>query len=511
MAQEKDDPKKPSGEAVDRNKRPTTIDLKATEIRPEPAPKSEQSKTEQSKTGQPAPASQRPESAAGSVPKVAPRTEPDKNAKPAFESAAGSDPKGTDKGAKGASGETGGTGGPTPPRGGNGGSGGNGGAQAPSSKGSIWPLIGVAAAAAIVFFVIGLGAAQWLSGRMSLAPESAPAPVVAQPSPELLTRIDRIETQLGAVRKDDPQLQARLAKIESALNVPPKDDSQLLARLAKVEAQLGAPRPNDQQLLARIAAAEAAVKTLADMTAAREKRSDDIAALAHEARDRASTAVTAAEAAQKSPPPESRADLEAMTARLAELEQAARNNQAELARRQSADDAKGRFAIATIALRDAVDSGLPFEAELAAVKALSGDSKAVAALEPFAATGVPSAASLGRELAALMPAIWKIARKDEVQEGTFLERLQANASKIVRIRPAGEVAGDDPASVSSRIESRAGRADIRGALAELAKLPADARAPAEGWIKKAQASNAAIAAARSISQSALGALAKSGS
>jgi hypothetical protein len=158
-----------------------------------------------------------------------------------------------------------------------------------------------------------------------------------------------------------------------------------------------------------------------------------------------------------------------------------------------------------------VDSGLPFAAELAAVKSLSGDAAAFAPLEPFAASGVPSAGSLGRELAALMPVIWKASRKDEPQAGTFLERLQSNAERIVRIRPAGEVAGDDPASVRARIEGRAGSADIRGALAELAKLPPDARAPAEAWIKKANARDAAIAAARNVAQTALSALVKPGS
>jgi hypothetical protein len=308
----------------------------------------------------------------------------------------------------------------------------------------------------------------------------------------LLARIDRLETQTGMLQKDDPQLQSRLAKLE---------------------AQVAAPRASDQQLVARIAAAEAAVKTLADLTATREKRNDDIAALAREARDHASSAASAAASAQKAQAasPESRADLDAMTARIATLEKSARDSQAELAKRLSADDAKGRFAIAAIALRDAVDSGMPFTAELAAVKSLSGDASAFAALEPFAASGVPSAASLSRELAGLMPSIWKVARKDEEQSGTFLERLQANAGKVFRVRPVGEAVGDDPPSVNARIETRAGNADVRGALAELAKLPLDVRAPAEGWIKKAQARNAAIAAARNVSQTALSALVKPGS
>ena len=110
-----------------------------------------------------------------------------------------------------------------------------------------------------------------------------------------------------------------------------------------------------------------------------------------------------------------------------------------------------------------------------------------------------------------MPAIWKAARANDPADGSFLERLQANADKIVRIRPAGEAIGDDAPSVKARLETRAGNADIRGALTELGKLPADARAPALDWIKKAEARNAAIAAARTLAQSALSALAKPGS
>ncbi len=110
-----------------------------------------------------------------------------------------------------------------------------------------------------------------------------------------------------------------------------------------------------------------------------------------------------------------------------------------------------------------------------------------------------------------MPAIWKAARANEPAEGSFLERLHANAGKIVRVRPAGEPVGDDASSVKSRVELRASNADIRGALAELGKLPEDARAPAQAWIKKAEARNAANAAAQSLAQTALTALAKPGS
>lgn len=337
-----------------------------------------------------------------------------------------------------------------------------------------------AIAAGVLLFAGGIGGGYWLSRELQ-PPPPPPAPVAA------------------------------LAPSQPA--IPPE----LLDRLAKVEAALSVQRAPDPQLVARLAAAEAAVKTAAEMAAARERRHDETAALAREAKERASSAAaTADEAAKKAnaaSAESSRAAVEALTGRLAALEETSRAHQSELAKRAAIPphDRPGRQAVAALSLRGAVESGAPFTAELAALRTLSGDAKSFAALEPFAASGVPTAASLGRELSAAMPAIWKAARTDEPAGESFLERLSANAQKIVRIRPAGEQPGDDAPNVKARLELRAGNADIRGALAELAKLPPDARAPAEAWIKKAEARNAALAAAQSLAQAALAALAKSGS
>jgi CBS-domain-containing membrane protein len=54
--------------------------------------------------------------------------------------------------------------------------------------------------------------------------------------------------------------------------------------------------------------------------------------------------------------------------------------------------------------------------------------------------------------------------------------------------------GDDPAAVLARIEVEA--ADIDSALADLGKLADATRAPAQAWIAKAQARQAALTAAR---------------
>ena len=92
------------------------------------------------------------------------------------------------------------------------------------------------------------------------------------------------------------------------------------------------------------------------------------------------------------------------------------------------------------------------------------------------------------------------------RDGGFLDRLQANAEKLVRVRPIEDAPGDDPAAILARIEVRAAQADIDGALAELAKLPAAARAPAQAWIAKAQARGKAVEASRRLAADSVAAL-----
>ena len=117
---------------------------------------------------------------------------------------------------------------------------------------------------------------------------------------------------------------------------------------------------------------------------------------------------------------------------------------------------------------------------------------------------------LGRELGALTPALYR-ATEAEPSNDSFLARLESHAQRLVRITPIGTAAapaGDDPASVIARINAAAARGDSAAALADIAKLPDVARALADGWVKKAQAREAAIAASRRIAADALAALSK---
>ena len=90
----------------------------------------------------------------------------------------------------------------------------------------------------------------------------------------------------------------------------------------------------------------------------------------------------------------------------------------------------------------------------------------------------------------------------------ILEKLQAGAERLVRIRPVDAVAGSDPSAIIARVEAKAAHGDLAGALAELGKLPPAARAPAEVWSKKAEARLAALDASRRLAADALAGLAK---
>jgi hypothetical protein len=91
-------------------------------------------------------------------------------------------------------------------------------------------------------------------------------------------------------------------------------------------------------------------------------------------------------------------------------------------------------------------------------------------------------------------------------DATFFDKLKANAQRLVQITPIDAPPGNDPAAVITRIEIDANRADIGGALSEIAALPDRAKPIAADWTKKAQTRQAAIAASRAITAGALAAL-----
>jgi hypothetical protein len=276
----------------------------------------------------------------------------------------------------------------------------------------------------------------------------------------------------------------------------------LTLRVSKIEGTISKLPAGDAGVAERLAVADSAMKSLGIALTALNRRSDDTAATASQARERADAAAKAVtnlrasvqDAAKNSSAGISPAELDALQKRMAALEQSAKAARDDIAKASSADIA-ARLALSAAGLRDAVASGAPFAAELAQAKSLGADDKTLAALAPFATAGVPTAPALAQELRALLPAMLKISGA-QAPEGGFLERLQANAGKLVRVRPVDAPPGDDASAVLARIEIDAAKADIAAALADLGKLADATRAPAQVWIAKAQARQAALAAAR---------------
>jgi hypothetical protein len=276
-------------------------------------------------------------------------------------------------------------------------------------------------------------------------------------------------------------------------------------RIAKLEAAATRPQAPDPGVSERLSAADNAMKSIGTALTALTRRHDETAAGAAEARARADAAEKAVtqmrasiqDVTKNASPGLSPAEVDVVQKRIAALEQTAKAQPA---------DSPARLALSAAALRDAVLSGVPYAAELEEVKALGADEKVLAPLVPFAEKGAPTNAALAQELRALIPALIK---SSGAQAPTgFLERLEANASKLVRIRPVDAPPGDDASAVLARIEIEAAHAAIDDAIVDLNKLDAATRAPAQEWIRKAQARQAAFAAARQFASEATHALGK---
>src|SRR6516165_11635205 len=345
----------------------------------------------------------------------------------------------------------------------------------------------MAAAAAALWFTGIIPSRETTPLRTAASDTSAPA-APANPAPNPLP-------PSAAVQNVAPDLTTRLDKIERTLETQ-RSDPALGSRIAELAAQ---------------------TKALADNLAALTRRVDEIAATSQSAAKAADTALNAAETAKSASEAASKdqvrhEDVDALASRIMALESAVKGLAAATAPLASsgANDRSARLTIAAEALRAAVERGAPYQGELNAVQTLGVDQKATAPLEPFAASGIPGAATLARELEALVPALQE-AIEPRSGDTSSLDRLKANAKKLVQITPLNAPPGNDPQAVVDRIRLAAAHADIAAALADINALPDAAKSLAAAFTKKAGAHEAALAASRQIAADALAAVAQSSS
>jgi hypothetical protein len=277
---------------------------------------------------------------------------------------------------------------------------------------------------------------------------------------------------IGGVLLGTPQTSQAPADFDARLAALEKQVADRVAR----PAEPGVDTKALASIAARVAKLESAAKSLSENLAAQSARADRAEAGLRDAQAR----------------------LERLGAAVTALEARAKETAA-------GSDRASRLAIAANTLRDAVARGAPFAAALAVVKPLAPGAAAMSTLEPFASSGLPTDAALGQELAGILRPMLRAAPEAK-HDGGFLDRLQANAEKLVRIRPIDETGGDERNAVLARIVQRAERANIAGARAELTKLPVADRAAADKWVAKVEARDAALEASRRLAADAVAAL-----
>ena len=311
----------------------------------------------------------------------------------------------------------------------------------------IAPFSGAVAAA----LVIGVG---WMLGW----PQVAPAPTAPSPS---------------AAAVDN--LTARVAGLETKSSKPVAPDAALVVRLEALEKSEAASR-------------------------------SDLASL-HGQADKLATALNET----KSIPRENgtAVDVAALNERIDQIERISRAQGAEAAQPKPADDLPLRRVVAAALLDVAARHGDPYPAALAAAKSLAPNPDALKPLDEFAATGVPNPFALSRELMTLVPKLSPTPPADNPSTtgSGIIDRLQAGASKLVRVERT-DAAGSDRGAVVARVTAAALRNDVAEARRELNTLaPAD-RAAAQGWLDKVAARDAALAASRQFAGDSMAALAK---
>lgn len=279
-------------------------------------------------------------------------------------------------------------------------------------------------------------------------------------------------------------------------------------RLDRAEARLGA-------IEAKPAPAMPAMPDLAPLTA----RIDAVEKATEGARTTASRALEQAQTPPKIPEAP-KVDLAPLVGRIAKLEadlgpmrQALTAPKTDV-RATEAPNVPGvtpqdAAALAVVAgsLRQQIDRGAPFTREVSALEKLGAEPAKLEKLKPIAATGAPSAARLAQDFGPVSSAMLRAARPART-DGDIMGRLARSAASLVRIRPAGESAGEDAPALVSRIEGALQRGDVAEALALYDRLPNDVKEPARDWATRARQRVDAEAAARGLLDEALDKLAR---
>ena len=140
----------------------------------------------------------------------------------------------------------------------------------------------------------------------------------------------------------------------------------------------------------------------------------------------------------------------------------------------------------------ALTAGLPFATDLALLQPLAASdakfTELMTALQPVAAKGVASRASL----AASFPAMAKAAMADDLADDSFWQRLLGKLKSVVSLRRVGaDVTGDSVEAKLARAEAAVNAGDLPKAVELVKSLPPQTARATADWLARAEAHLAA--------------------
>lgn len=150
------------------------------------------------------------------------------------------------------------------------------------------------------------------------------------------------------------------------------------------------------------------------------------------------------------------------------------------------DDIEVARAIASAALKAAIDRGGPFLTELDTLSKVTPDDPAIASLQSFAATGVPSRSELMQKFPDVANAMLSAINQPDPNQG-IMERLTESAFSLVKVRPVGNIEGETPEAQIARMENKLRNGDLQGAALEWNGLPDAAKGASADYKKSLDA------------------------
>ena len=125
-------------------------------------------------------------------------------------------------------------------------------------------------------------------------------------------------------------------------------------------------------------------------------------------------------------------------------------------------------------MKAAADRGSSFGTELDTFAAVAPDGQVADRLRPYSEEGVPTRAQLVEQFSAARDRILDAAAAPEEEQG-IAGRLMSSAFSVVKVRRTGDVEGNTPDAIVSRMESALDAGNLPAAAAEWDALPQEAR------------------------------------